>query len=237
MRLASCCSVEVMNGAAGRRVYGFSSTDVTANEASPSFDGEIACVVLRELHGVLRAQRAVLREVAALGDALAVDRGEPGRERAGVERARRCPSTRRRGTACARAPARRRAASPPTARARPTAPASPSARAPARPRSRRDGRGCAAPPARRRGWSSMSRVSVERALDRGPRDLVEDHAAHRHLRLQHLDEVPGDRLAFAVFVRREQELVGVLQLRLQVGDDLLLPRSRRRRAARSPRRR
>ena len=70
----------------------------------------------------------------------------------------------------------------------------------------------------------MSRVSVERPLDRGPRDLVEDHAPHRHLRLQLLDEMPGDRLAFAVFVRREQELVGVLQLRLQIGDDLLLPR-------------
>ena len=35
-------------------------------------------------------------------------------------------------------------------------------------------------------------------------------------------EVPGDRLALAVLVRREQELVGVLQLALQVGDDLLL---------------
>jgi hypothetical protein len=37
---------------------------------------------------------------------------------------------------------------------------------------------------------------------------VEDHAAHRHLRLQHLDEVPRDRLALAILVRREQELVG-----------------------------
>ena len=36
--------------------------------------------------------------------------------------------------------------------------------------------------------------------------------------------MPGDRLALAVFVRREQELVDVLELRLQIGDDLLLPR-------------
>ena len=29
LRLASCCSVDVVNGAAGRRVYGFSSTEET----------------------------------------------------------------------------------------------------------------------------------------------------------------------------------------------------------------
>ena len=72
--------------------------------------------------------------------------------------------------------------------------------------------------------SSMSRVSPSARSIAGLRDLVEDHPPHRHLRLQHLREVPGDRLALAVFVRREQELVGVLQLRLQVGDDLLLAR-------------
>ena len=86
LRLASCCSVEVMNGAAGLRVYGFSSTDVTLNAAPSSFAGEVACVGLGELHGVLRLQRAVLAEVATLCDALAVDRREPGGERAGVER-------------------------------------------------------------------------------------------------------------------------------------------------------
>ena len=52
---------------------------------------------------------------------------------------------------------------------------------------------------------------AERAVDRVLRDLVEDHAPHGHLRLQHLEQVPGDRLAFAVFVCREQQLVGVLQ--------------------------
>ena len=50
----------------------------------------------------------------------------------------------------------------------------------------------------------MSRVSSS-ALDRLARDLVEDHPLHRHLRLQRLDEVEGDRLALPVLVRREQE--------------------------------
>ena len=58
--------------------------------------------------------------------------------------------------------------------------------------------------------SSISRVSLERVLDRLLRDLVEDHAPHGHLRLEHLAQMPGDRLALAVFVRREQELVGAL---------------------------
>jgi 1-acyl-sn-glycerol-3-phosphate acyltransferase len=53
-------------------------------------------------------------------------------------------------------------------------------------------------------------------------DLVEHHPADGHLRLQHLDEVPGDRLSFAVFVRREQQLVRARELLLEVGDDLLL---------------
>jgi hypothetical protein len=53
-------------------------------------------------------------------------------------------------------------------------------------------------------------------------DLVEDHPLDRHLRLQHLEQVPGDRLALAVLVGREVELVGVLQQRLELGDLLLL---------------
>ena len=43
-----------------------------------------------------------------------------------------------------------------------------------------------------------------------------------HLRLQHLEHVPADRLALAILVGREDELVGVLQRLLQLGDDLLL---------------
>jgi hypothetical protein len=51
---------------------------------------------------------------------------------------------------------------------------------------------------------------------------VEHHAANRHLRLEHLLDVPGDRLSFAVFVRREQQLVGGGKLLLEPGHDLLL---------------
>ena len=72
--------------------------------------------------------------------------------------------------------------------------------------------------------SSIARVSSSARVDRLARDLVEDHAAHRDLRLQHLEQVPGDRLALAILVCREQELVGVLQLLAQVGDHVLLVR-------------
>jgi hypothetical protein len=44
---------------------------------------------------------------------------------------------------------------------------------------------------------------LEGALDRIAGDLVEDHPADRHLRLQLLEQVPGDRLALAVLVRGE----------------------------------
>src|SRR5262249_17670861 len=57
--------------------------------------------------------------------------------------------------------------------------------------------------------------------DRLRRDLVEDHAPGRDLRLQLLEKVPGDRLALAVFIGGEQELVGVLEQVLELGD--LLP--------------
>ena len=51
---------------------------------------------------------------------------------------------------------------------------------------------------------------------------MEDHPPDGHLRLQHLEQVPGDRLALAILVRREQELVGVRQLLLELGNRLLL---------------
>ena len=49
-------------------------------------------------------------------------------------------------------------------------------------------------------------------------DLVEDHPADRDLGLQDLEQVPGDRLALAVLVRREQQLVRVLEQALELGD-------------------
>ena len=60
------------------------------------------------------------------------------------------------------------------------------------------------------------------ARDRFGRDLVEDHPAGGDLRLQFLEQVPGDCLALAVLVSGEVELVGVLQQRLELGDLLLL---------------
>ena len=58
-------------------------------------------------------------------------------------------------------------------------------------------------------------VDVARALegveDGLARDLVEDHAADGHLRLEHLQKVPPDGFAFAVLVRGDVELVGVLE--------------------------
>ena len=63
---------------------------------------------------------------------------------------------------------------------------------------------------------------AEGALDRILRDLVEHHPLDGNLGVQDLEQVPGDRLALAVFVRREQELGGVLQLALELVDLLLL---------------
>ncbi len=65
---------------------------------------------------------------------------------------------------------------------------------------------------------------LERVEDRLLGDLVEDHAPHGHLRLEQLDQVPADRLALAVLVRRDVELVGVLERGLELLDDVLLAR-------------
>ena len=53
---------------------------------------------------------------------------------------------------------------------------------------------------------------------------MKDHPAHGDLGLQHLDEMPGDRLALAILVRREEQLVRFRQPFLELGDDLLLIR-------------
>ena len=57
--------------------------------------------------------------------------------------------------------------------------------------------------------------------DRLGGDLVEDHPAVGNLRLEFLEQVPGDGLALAVFIRGQQEFVGVLKQVLQLGH--LLP--------------
>ena len=65
---------------------------------------------------------------------------------------------------------------------------------------------------------------VHGAGDRGRRDLVEHHPLDRDGRRQHLGQVPRDRLALAVFVRCQVELVGALEELLQVGHHRLLRR-------------
>ena len=71
-------------------------------------------------------------------------------------------------------------------------------------------------------------VEVTRVLggleDRRLGDLVEDHPLHGDvLRLELVEEVPGDRLALAVLVGGEEELVGVLEQVLELADLGLLP--------------
>ena len=53
-------------------------------------------------------------------------------------------------------------------------------------------------------------------------DLVKDHAADRDSGLEHLEQVPADGLAFAVFISCEQQTVAALELTLERRDDLLL---------------
>ena len=70
-------------------------------------------------------------------------------------------------------------------------------------------------------------VEVARVLggleDRRLGDLVEDHPLDRDaLRLQLVEEVPGDRLALAVLIGGEVELVGVLEQVLELADLRLL---------------
>ena len=63
----------------------------------------------------------------------------------------------------------------------------------------------------------------DRVEDRLAGDLVEDHPVHGDvLRLQLVEEVPGDGLTLAVLVRGEVQLVGVLEQRLELGDVRLL---------------
>src|SRR5690606_42100561 len=54
--------------------------------------------------------------------------------------------------------------------------------------------------------------------------LVEHHAAHRHLRLERLQQVPRDGLALPVRVGGQVQLVDVLQQALQLTDRRLLVR-------------
>ncbi len=171
-----------------------------------------------------RAGRGV--EVAAFGDALArrarrATRGTACRRRQRFLRGR---TTARNGNACGRARARRPCGPRRSARGRPTRPGP-------RPNTRHSTGDVSQPddavelaPA----LLGLDELHVEiarvgeRLADRVGRDLVEDHAPHRHRGLERLQHVPADGLALAILVSREDELVGALERRLQLGDDLLL---------------
>jgi hypothetical protein len=56
---------------------------------------------------------------------------------------------------------------------------------------------------------------LDRLIDRLLGDFVEHDALDGHLRLEHLEQVPADRLAFAVGVGREHDFGRALQRRLQ----------------------
>ena len=77
---------------------------------------------------------------------------------------------------------------------------------------------------------SVHQAAVEVApVVHGPLDgvasyLVEHHALYRHTRVEDLEEVPRDRLSFAVLVCRQVQLARILQERLQLGDPVLLTR-------------
>ena len=95
LRDASCWRVEVVNGAAGRRVYGLVSSDATENAESASPATRAVAPRLVEVGDVGGAQLPGVEEVAAGGDAAAVDRRQARAEgRLGVVDERRtCPVT------------------------------------------------------------------------------------------------------------------------------------------------
>ena len=195
---------------------GFSSVAVTTHGPLSHAPGERRRLGLAQQHHVAPGERAAGRLVEVLAG------GELLRPRACTSSASNAwPSWRERGRAGpSRLPARkaRRSRSRTTSSRMATdctrpaeSPTRSSSRAAATGCSRPAGRGCAGFPARapggrrrRAGWSSASWIASSR-------DLVEHHAAHRHLRLEHLEQVPGDALALAVFVGGEEKLVGVLE--------------------------
>ena len=62
----------------------------------------------------------------------------------------------------------------------------------------------------------LARV-IERVIDGRLRDLVEDHALDRNLRLELLDQVPRDGLSFAILVCCEDEFVSFFERLFQFG--------------------
>ena len=210
------------NGAAGLRRYGRSSTERTENDEPVEALGESARAHLVELDDSALAKLARRRlEVLSLGDSGAVERDQPRLERAGIEGGEKIPVLGR--------PERHPLALALHHETR-------------RHRLHAAGREAAGHLLPEHGGHLVAVETIEDPacllridqaivdvprLVQGPRDrvlrdLVEDHAPHGDLRLQHLDEMPGDRLALAILVRREEELVRAGEVLLELADRLLL---------------
>ncbi len=183
--------------------------------------------------GAARLEPAVLAEVAAAGDPLAVDGGQPGAEVLRVGGVGR-------GAAGAegadQVPVRGRAERDPLPLALDDQPGRHGLHAARRqlrhdllPEHRRDLEAVQAVEDAA-GFLGVDQALVQLArvghglLDGGLGDLVEHHPVHRHLGLEHLLEVPRDGLALAVLIGGEEELVGLREERLQLADLGLLVR-------------
>ena len=224
MRPASCWSVEVMNGAPGRRVYGLASTERTGSELA----GE--AVPDRGGRGLVRAgstrpstgrggEPAVVAEVLARCQALhrRARRGWPGRRLVlggvgVVERGLQVPPGGR---------VERHALPLPLHHDTGGHRLHATGREPGHdllPQHRRDLVAVEAVEDAA-GLLGVDQAAVELAgivdgvLDRLGGDLVEHHPPDRDLGVEHLEQVPGDGLPLAVLIRRQVELVGVLQQR------------------------
>ena len=209
-----------MNGGLGRRTYGFRSTRATLNE-EPWSRSASPRAASSSSWPRLAAQLPVGAEVAARRHALPVEGDEPRLERVRIEGRDHVPPL----GGAERHPLP--LALDDEARGNRLDAAG---REPAHDLLPEDGRDLVAvepvedPPRLLRVHQPLVDVArlLERLLDRVAGDLVEDHPPDGHLRLQHLEQVPGDCLALAILVRREQELVGVGELLLELRDRLLL---------------
>ena len=225
-----------MNGALGRSVNGF-DLDRRDAERRPRARrvGERGGARLVEERDVGVRRRAARSSAS---------KSRPDREAFAVERDERAPGTRRRARrTCPRGPSRSRRRNAMRARSRsttsrvatlctrPAERARPDAAAQrrSRPRSRRAGRGCGGPPAPR------PASCRGRASSRSPSSIASLVISWNTMRLtgtrrlQHLEEVPRDRLALAVLVGREVELARRPSARPSVPD-------RRASSRRAPRR-
>ena len=230
LRPDSCCSVDVVNGARGFSVNGSDSVLVTAKatsrrrSASPAAARASSSTTSATRVAAIGAGRGV--EVATLGDALAVELDERRTERSGssaseaaLEVAPLPGAEAHAGPLALDDHAHRNALHAPGRRGLAAAEHAPQHR-------RRLPADEAVELAA--AFLRLDELHVElagvldRFADRVRRDLVEHHPLHGHVRLEHLEHVPADRLALAILVGREDELVGALERLLQLGDDLLL---------------